>query len=70
MENETECNQTHDSFVCRLVSVLNEWIISVDCEASWVKLADAVKLCGEKKVADSLLKAVTPAGEIHILISS
>ena len=37
----------------------------MDCEASWAKLADAVKLCGEKKVADSLLKVVTPAGEIH-----
>ena len=65
MEKDPECNQTHDFFIWRLVSVLNKWIITVDCKASWAKLADAVKLCGEKKVADSLPKAVTPAGEIH-----
>ena len=65
VEKEPEYNQTHDSFICCLVSVLDKWIIAVDCEASWAKLADAVKLCGEKEVADSLLKAVLPAGEIH-----
>ena len=65
MEKEPECNQRHDSFICHLVSVLNKWIITVDCKATWAKLADAVNLCGEKKVADSLLKAVLPAGEIH-----
>ena len=68
MEKEPECNQGHDSFICCLVSVLSKWIITVDCKASWAKLADAVKLCGEKKVADSLLKAVLPAGEIHLFM--
>ena len=41
----------------------------MDCEVPWVKLAEAVEMCGEKEVADKLLKAVTPAGEIHTCIA-